>query len=252
MELQELPAAYASWRGSRLGQITDRLEQALILRLIGPVAGLRILDAGCGDGLLALELARRGASVTGIDASEQMIRAAHRRAQHSQEVVSFGTAAVEELPFAAGSFDVVLAVTVLCFVEDAVGAVRELARVLDPGGRLIVGELGRWSGWAAIRRIKGWAGSEIWRQARFRSPKDLRRLAAQAVLMNSSITGAVFYPPFVLAARALGPFDYRIGRHTTCGAAFLALNATNGTAASNVASTYDRAPVENPGKGARL
>jgi len=243
MELQELPAAYASWRGSRLGQMTDELEQALILRLMGSVAGLRILDAGCGDGLLALELARRGANVTGVDGSEQMIRTAHRRARHFQEAVNFGTAAVEELPFGAGSFDVVVAVTVLCFVEDATGAVREMARVVEPGGRLIVGELGRWSSWAAIRRIKGWAGSEFWRQARFRSPKDLQRLAAQADLVNSSVTGAIFYPPIGLAARAIGPFDCRIGRYTTGGAAFLALHATKGAAEPGAASTCGTASV---------
>lgn len=46
----ELPIAYARWRDSRLGRITDSLKQDLILRLIGPVAGLRVLDVGCGDG----------------------------------------------------------------------------------------------------------------------------------------------------------------------------------------------------------
>jgi 2-polyprenyl-3-methyl-5-hydroxy-6-metoxy-1,4-benzoquinol methylase len=61
------PAAYEEWRSSRLGQITDALEERLLLDLLGPVRGLAVLDVGCGDGVLASALARRGAQVTGLD-----------------------------------------------------------------------------------------------------------------------------------------------------------------------------------------
>src|SRR5690606_14582712 len=71
-----LPAAYSAWRQSTLGRITDALEQGLILDLIGPPDGKAVLDVGCGDGILALELSRRGANVVGVDASEDMIAAA--------------------------------------------------------------------------------------------------------------------------------------------------------------------------------
>lgn len=56
-----LTVSYARWRSSRLGQITDALEQELLFELLGPVAGMTLLDIGCGDGALATELARRGA-----------------------------------------------------------------------------------------------------------------------------------------------------------------------------------------------
>ena len=55
-------------------------------------------------------------------------------------------------------------------------ALREIARVLNPGGRLVIGDLGKWSLWAASRRIRGWYGAEMWRAARFRSAGELRRL----------------------------------------------------------------------------
>jgi len=131
----------------------------------------------------------------------------------------------EALPFEDDTFDVVTAITVLCFVEDAAIALQEMKRVLKPDGRLIIGELGRYSIWAAIRRIKGWFGSTVWKNARFRSPAELKRLAAQAGLVETSVTGAAFYPPANFAARLLGRLDKRIGAWTTLGAAFLALAA---------------------------
>lgn len=223
---EDLPAAYAAWRESTLGQITDAVEQDLILELVGPPAGLRILDVGCGDGVLALELAGRGAQVTGVDASPRMIAIARKRARRDGRDVDFKIAKAEALPFASGTFDVVVAITVLCFIEDTAAALREMIRVLKPGGRLVIGELGRYSSWAAVRRIKGWRGSPVWSHARFRSPSEIRRLAIEAGLADVSITGAIFYPPVGAAARLLGPIDHRIGACTTLGAAFLALAAT--------------------------
>lgn len=223
--LAELPAAYRAWRTSILGRVTDALEQDLILDLIGPPAGLRILDVGCGDGALAVELSKRGASVTGVDASAQMIEAARERARRHGVEITFNVAAVQSLPFPSEAFDRVVAATVLCFVEDAGAALREMARVLRPGGRLIIGELGRWSVWAAMRRLRGWFGSRIWRRARIRTGAELRALAHNANLADVNVEGAIYYPPSGIAARLLAPIDHKLGRFTTFGAAFLVLAA---------------------------
>lgn len=217
------PAAYAAWRASRLGAITDALEERLLLELIGDVAGRRVLDAGCGDGALACSLALRGAVATGVDADPGMLVAARSRAEAAGVEVAFGEARLEHLPFPDASFDVVVAVAVLCFVPDAAGALRELARVLRPGGRLVIGELGRWSLWAAARRVRGWLGSPTWRAARFRSAPELRALAEQAGIEVTAVRGAVYYPPIGLLAALLAPIDARLRRLTTIGAAFIAL-----------------------------
>ncbi len=100
-----------------------------------------------------------------------------------------------------------------------------MARVLRPGGRLVLGELGRWSLWAMIRRLRGWFGSATWTAARFRTASELRALVEQAGLSVTTICGAVFYPPIGRLARTLAPFDPWLGRLTTIGAAFIALCA---------------------------
>ncbi len=220
------PQAYDSWRATPLGAVTEAIEQRAILDLVGNLAGVRLLDTGCGDGALVCAAAARGAMATGVDPDPAMLDAARSRAAQAGVQPSFLEGRVERLPFPDSSFDAVVSVTVLCFVPDAAGAIREMARVLRPGGRLVLGELGLWSTWAAWRRIRGWLGSATWRNAHFRTQGELRGLVEQAGLTVVAVRGAVFYPPTDRLARLLAAFDTRLGRLTTFGAAFVALSAT--------------------------
>ena len=219
------PQAYLSWRAASLGAITEELEQRQVMDMMGELSGRRVLDAGCGDGALVRAAASRGADVTGIDTDPAMLAVARSRAAQAGLHATFMEGPVERLPFPNASFDVVVSITVLCFVADAAGAVREMVRVLRPGGRLVLGELGRWNVWAMRRRVRGWLGSATWKAARFRTASELRALAKGAGLSVTAIRGAVYYPPVGFLARLLAPIDSRLGRLTTFGAAFIALSA---------------------------
>jgi 2-polyprenyl-3-methyl-5-hydroxy-6-metoxy-1,4-benzoquinol methylase len=219
------PLDYASWRATTLGGVTERLERTAVLDLAGPLQGLEVLDVGCGDGAYALAAARAGARVTGLDRSAAAVAAARTRAEGEGLAVDPQVGDVHALPYPAGRFDVLLAVTVLCFVERPAQAVAEMARVLRPGGVLVLGELGKWSAWAAWRRVRSWAGATTWRTARFWSAAELRSLVRGAGLVPRAERGAAFYPPLGAAARILEPVDPYLGRATRFGAAFVAIAA---------------------------
>jgi SAM-dependent methyltransferase len=159
--------------------------------------------------------------VTGVDADPRMLAAGRARALARGVAVELLQGDIRALPFADRSFDIVLAVTVLCLVDDAPRAVEEMARVLRPGGRLVIGELGRWSLWAAKRRVSGWLGSRVWRSARFQTARGLKRIVTNAGLDVTGVRGAIYYPPFGGAAALLARCDAWIGERTTAGAAFL-------------------------------
>jgi SAM-dependent methyltransferase len=154
-----------------------------------------------------------------------------------RDAMSYLLGRAQHLPFRDQSFDVVTAVTVLCFVEQRSRVVEEMARVLKPGGRLVIGELGRWSTWTASRRVRAWLGNEFWGHARFTTAHELRTAAIAAGLHVDRLRGAVYYPHCSLAARPMKPLDPFLGGITTVGAAFIAMQATKEAAASSLAGS---------------
>jgi malonyl-CoA O-methyltransferase len=113
------------------------LEEPIVRDLIGPVAGLSVLDLGCGTGRHALRLAAAGAEVTAVDFSEGMLAEARRKP--GAELVRFLVHDLHDpLPLPAGSFDRVVSGLVLEHLRDLDGFFREVCRMLRPGGWAVV------------------------------------------------------------------------------------------------------------------
>jgi ubiquinone/menaquinone biosynthesis C-methylase UbiE len=106
---------------------------------LGELRGLHVLDFGCGHGMAAVVLARRGARVTAFDLSPGYLEEARARAAANGVAVAFAQADGERLPFADGVFDRVWGNAVLHHL-DMERAGRELFRVLRPGGRAVLCE----------------------------------------------------------------------------------------------------------------
>jgi demethylmenaquinone methyltransferase/2-methoxy-6-polyprenyl-1,4-benzoquinol methylase len=137
-----LPARYDQLSALlSLGQ-DPRWRRALV-QAVAPAAGDRVLDVATGTGLVAAELARSGCSVVGVDQSPEMLAAARRRfAGAAGERVELIDGEAEELPFASASFDALTFTYLLRYVDDPATTVRELARVVRPGGRVASLEFG--------------------------------------------------------------------------------------------------------------
>jgi ubiquinone/menaquinone biosynthesis C-methylase UbiE len=222
-----LSQRYAKWRNSTLGSITERLEIAAVFDLLGPIEGKRLLDAGCGDGVYSIEAARRGARVTGLDLSEGMLNEARKRSLAAGVTVDWKRGDVLRLPYPNDSFDIVTAITLLCLVPGPGAAVAEMARVLAPGGRVVIGDLHRWSLVAAKRRLRGWSGNAFWRDAHFWTAKELLALLSHAGLKAGRKRGTAYFPPSGIAARVLSPLEPLFSKLGTFGAAFLVVEGLN-------------------------
>ncbi len=114
-----------------------------------PFEGLSILDIGCGGGLVAEPLTRLGATVTGIDASEQAIEVAMAHATLMNLPITYYCTSAEDLSSKGQTFDVVLALEIVEHVADVAGFLTTCTKLVSPGGALILSTLNRtWKSYA--------------------------------------------------------------------------------------------------------
>ena len=165
----------------------DPRWRAAMVSAVRPQPGQRILDVATGTGMVASALAQQGAVVTALDQSEAMLEVARA---HSRPGITFVHGEAEHLPFDDAAFDALTFTYLLRYVDDPAATLRELARVVKPGGRIGMVEFGvpdnavlggcggstrargcrSWVGWSRPRGMR-WAGS--WARTSSSSHSDL-------------------------------------------------------------------------------
>jgi ubiquinone/menaquinone biosynthesis C-methylase UbiE len=127
--------------------VRDRTIKRRVLARAAIAGGEDVLDVGCGTGTLAVAAARAapGVNVTGLDADASILARARKRAADEGLEIAFGEGMSTALPYPDASFDLVLSTLFFHHLPDEAKSrtATELARVLRPGGRLVVGDLGR-------------------------------------------------------------------------------------------------------------
>jgi SAM-dependent methyltransferase len=127
------PAMAESFEGLRfsgpIGRLIAESQERVLAEFLAPVNGRTVLDVGTGTGRAAIALARRGASVTGVDASKEMLDVARVRATEAHVTVTFASGDAHGLAFGNQSFDDVVCLRVLMHTPDWRQSLGELCRV---------------------------------------------------------------------------------------------------------------------------
>ena len=185
----------------RLGYLREKIGAHFGLPEESPTAlkGLRLLDIGCGGGLLAEPMARLGAKVMGIDATSKNISVASLHAEQSGLDIDYRNTTAEALVAAGETFDVVLTMEVVEHVADPGPFIADCARLVAPGGVCFAATLNRTAKSFAMaivgaEYVLGWLprGTHSW--SKFVKPSELARWFRDAGLDLGEVTGVGYNP----------------------------------------------------------
>lgn len=164
-----------------------------------PLAGLRLLDIGCGGGLIAEPMCRMGAHVTGIDASEKNIRVASLHAEQSGLSIDYRVSSAEALAAQGTLFDVVLALEIIEHVADVEAFISACCQLARPGGLVVFSTLNRTPKAFALAIVGAeyvlrWLPRGTHQWAKFVKPSELSAGLRKERMHISSLTGMVMNP----------------------------------------------------------
>lgn len=164
-----------------------------------PLHGVRILDIGCGGGLLSEPLARLGASVTSIDAGEKNVRIAALHAEQSGLTIDYRATTAEALAAAGETFDVVLNMEVVEHVDNVPLYMKSCAELVAPGGLLFTATINRTPRAYALaivgaEYVLGWLPKGTHDFRKFLTPEEIGALVRRHGLKVIDRTGVAFHP----------------------------------------------------------
>jgi len=182
--------SYDNWLQTLAGRYIDSREKSLMLDLIAPRGGERVLDIGCGTGDHLLLFRRKGCDVTGIDPSQAMLKMAEEKLGNRAD---FHVGYAEDLPFSDNEFDIVTMITSLEFTSDPERAIAEAIRVCR--GRVFLGVLNKYSCLGVCRSIQKTGCPSIYKHARFFHIGELNAMIRNNLEGIRILWGSVIFLP---------------------------------------------------------
>jgi 2-polyprenyl-6-hydroxyphenyl methylase/3-demethylubiquinone-9 3-methyltransferase len=187
-------------------------DQACALLDCADLSGLKILDVGCGGGILTEPLARQGAKVTGIDAGAANIAAAKTHAKKMELKIDYRATTAEDLAASGAQFDIVTALEIVEHVTDPAEFLKDCARMVKPGGVMFVSTLNRTVTSFALGIVAAEyllrllpPGTHDWRK--FMKPSEIAAPMEKAGMSVQDIAGLIYNPlsgGFTLSRKRLG------------------------------------------------
>jgi len=189
----EVAHKYDSWYATPMGRFVDDVETRLAFELFSPEEGMNILDAGCGTGNFSIKLAERGARVTGVDLSTEMMAVAKEKANRKNIEIEFLEMNIYDLAFPDNYFDGVFSMAVFETLTESQRAFHELMRVLKPGKFLMIGTIRKDSAWGKSyeKRIQE-DPNTIYRFSIFKSLQELKDVDPEHLIKTGQ---CLFIPP---------------------------------------------------------
>jgi len=164
-----------------------------------PLEGLRLLDIGCGGGLLCEPMTRLGAAVVGADAAERNIHIARLHAEQSGLEIDYRATSAETLVAAGEKFDIVLNMEVVEHVDNVPLYMKSVADLVAPGGLLFTATINRTLRAYAFaivgaEQVLRWLPKGTHDYAKFLTPEEISALVSRNGLSVTEKTGVVFHP----------------------------------------------------------
>jgi len=162
---------YDSWRRSHQNRTIERSIEPLLVSLLDPQPGERVLDIGCGTGTHLIMFSKMGLDISGVDASAEVLAKARARLGHKS---NFKIGMAEDLPFDDNEFDLAVFINTLEFMDNPLSALREAGRVARK--KIFIGVLNSFSWNGFLKTVQGYFGDPLFGQAKLYNLWQLKSL----------------------------------------------------------------------------
>jgi len=191
----QIAASYDQWYKTKIGEFADKAETDCAFSLFQIKTGMHILDVGCGTGNFSMKLAQKGAQVTAIDISDEMLNIARQKAVESNLSIDFKNMHSLKLQFPDDTFDGVFSMATIEFISDndVKKMLSDMFRVCKKGGPVLVGTINRESNWGKLYQDKSFQKkAPLFKHAFLKTPAEISQFEKDSLI---AVKECLFLPP---------------------------------------------------------